>query len=99
MIVVRHEHQGQDSTYLPACQTQLGMMSFCTTCTEYERNAFSESTDWGALIRRRDSNENILKMDGHKHQFINEQQHLYFSKINITLFLNLFSTYGMFQLR
>ena len=50
-MLVRKEH-GQDSTYLPACQTQLGMMSFCTTCTEYELNAFSESTDWGALIRR-----------------------------------------------
>ena len=84
MFQVRHEHEDQDSTYLPACQTQLGMMSFCTTCAEYELNAFSESTDWGALIRRRDSSENILQMDGHKHQFINEQQHLYLSKINIT---------------
>lgn len=66
-MLVRHEHHDKESTYLPACQTQLGMMSFCTTCTEYELNAFSESTDWGALIRRRDSNENILEMEECKH--------------------------------
>ena len=52
-------------TYLPACHTQFGMISFCTICTEYELKALLDSSECEALIRRRDSRENILQKKRH----------------------------------
>lgn len=49
--------------YLPACHTQLGITSFCTTVTECELKAFFDSTDWEAFMRRRDNKENILRVN------------------------------------